>query len=106
MWPTRKDLGFVLCPIIIVESKFKFEYFDSLNSYFNWGTGYSCMNDTKNFRAITDPNLGLIFESKHDRQQILMDPLSRCSRGTTRTEVETDNYDHVVLFDHVVRNKL
>lgn len=64
------------------------------------------MNNTKNFKAVTDPNLGLIFESRHDRQHILMDPLAKCSRGTTRTEVHSSNYDHVVLFDHVVRNKI
>lgn len=64
------------------------------------------MNDTKNFRAITDPIRGLIFESRHDRQQILMDPLAECSRGTSRTVPHSANYDHIVLFDHVIRNKI
>ncbi|XP_037052324.1 cilia- and flagella-associated protein 299-like [Bradysia coprophila] len=82
VWPTKHDLG-----------------------YFNWSTGYSCMNDSKHFKAITDPHLGLIFESRNDRHRILMDPLAECSRGTTRTKIDTPNYAYVVLFDHVVRNR-
>lgn len=64
------------------------------------------MNDTKNFKVISDPTLGLIFESRHDRHQILMDPLAESSGGTTRTRVRSGDYDHVVLYDHVVRNKI
>lgn len=74
--------------------------------YYNWGTGYSCMNDSKNFKAITDPKVGLIFESRKDRHQILMDPLVQPSIGTTRTAIHTDSYDSVVLFDNVVRKRI
>ncbi|KAJ6646105.1 Cilia- and flagella-associated protein [Pseudolycoriella hygida] len=73
--------------------------------YFNWGTGYSCLTNTKNYKAISDPIIGLIFESRIDRRQILMNPSAQCSRGTTRTHVQSDNYGHIILFDHVVRNK-
>lgn len=101
--PTKKDLGFVYTNKFIIR---KITIFDRFYSYFNWGNGISCLNDTKNFKAIADPILGLIFESRSDRTQILMDPLAKCSRGTTRTEVTSSNYDNVVLFDHVVRNKI
>lgn len=74
--------------------------------YYNWRTGYSILNDSQNFKAITDPIRGLIFESRNDRQQIFIDAFGDVGSGSTRTVVKSEYYDHVVLFDHAVRNKL
>ncbi|XP_037052322.1 cilia- and flagella-associated protein 299-like [Bradysia coprophila] len=74
--------------------------------YYNWSSGFSVLNGSKNFRAIADPNQGLIFESKNDRRRISTDPLKNPGHSSTRTVVENSNYDHVILFDHVVRAKL
>lgn len=102
--PRKCDLGFV-------ETTTKRALFKKLLKiltfrFYNWGSGFSVLNDTKNFKSITDPNVGLIFESRHDRHQILVDPHSKPGNGTTRTIVYSPHYDHVVLFDHVVRNKI
>ncbi len=74
--------------------------------YYNWSTGFSILNDSRNFKAIADPKRGLIFESKHDRYQFSIDPLKVPGHGTTRTVVRNSRYDHVVLYDHVVSGKL
>ncbi len=64
------------------------------------------MNDSLNFIAITDPVRGLIFESKHDRQQLFIDPSGDVGSGSARTVVKSNYYSHVVLFDHVIRSKI
>lgn len=83
LWPTPSDLG-----------------------YYNWRSGQSVINDTENYKAITDPIDGLIFISRHDRKHIRVDPsLESPGNCTTRTLVRSDRYDHIVLYDHVVRMK-
>lgn len=59
------------------------------------------------FQTIVDPDVGLIFMNRHDRREIIVDPLAKSpGSNTTRTVIESDLYDHVVLFDHVLRTKL
>lgn len=58
------------------------------------------------FKAITDPVKGLIFINRHDRKHISVDPsLESPGSNTTRSIVYSNRYDHVVLYDHVMRNK-
>lgn len=84
LWPTPSDLG-----------------------YYHWRSGYSVINNTSNYKVITNPIQGLIFISRHDRKHILVDPtLETPGSNTTRTIVYSDRYDHVVLYDHVVRMKI
>lgn len=104
IWPKKTDLGYVLGQANIYEDILI--TVQNYRSYCNWRTGYSALNDSKNFKAITDPFCGLIFESRHDRQQLFTNPLSDPGSGSTRTMVKSINYDHVVLFDNVVRNKI
>lgn len=57
-------------------------------------------------QVITDPVKGLIFISRHDRKHISVDPaLEIPGNNTTRTIIDTNLYDHVVLYDHVMRMK-
>lgn len=78
----------------------------SYRRYYNWKTGFAKMNDSINFKAITDPIRGLIFECRHDRQQIFIDPSGDVGSGSTRTVVKSNYYNHVVLYDHVIRSKI
>lgn len=89
-----------------MHSRISLKFTTPVNRYYNWSAGFSILNDSKNFKAISDPRQGLIFESKCDRHQILTDPLQKLRDGNTRTVVESSNYDHVTLFDHIVRAKL
>lgn len=49
---------------------------------------------------------GLIFESRQDRQRIFIDPSGYIGSGSMRTVVKSNYNKHVVLFDHVIRNKI
>lgn len=51
-----------------------------------------------------DPERGLIFKNRHDRKDLIVDPMAASpGPNTTRILVESPEYDHVVLFDHVKR---
>ncbi|XP_026472482.1 uncharacterized protein C4orf22 homolog [Ctenocephalides felis] len=83
LWPKTNDLG-----------------------YYHWRVGRSTCNDTNNYKAIVDPHRGLLFQNRHDRLIICPDPsLPSPGSNTTRTRIFTDRYEHVVLYDHVVRSK-
>lgn len=82
LWPTKKDLG-----------------------YFNWKSGVSLSNNTKNYKVISDPMQGLIFLNRHDRKVICPDPaLVSPGTNTTRTIIVNSlRYNHCILYDHVLR---
>ncbi|XP_063709026.1 cilia- and flagella-associated protein 299-like [Culicoides brevitarsis] len=82
LWPSKKDLG-----------------------YYNWKTGVSLLNDTENYKVISDPMQGLIFLNRHDRKVICPDPaLETPGVNTTRTVIlDSPRYNHCVLYDHVLR---
>lgn len=83
LWPSVDDLGF-----------------------FNWRTGRSVVNSTDNYKAISDPIDGLSFYCRQDRKHIRVDPmLEDPGVNTKRLVVQTERYDHVVLYDHLMRLK-
>lgn len=83
LWPTTGDLG-----------------------YHNWRTNRSVVNSTDNYKTISDPIKGLSFICRHDRKIVLVDPtLDDPGSNTTRLVVDSDKYDHIVLYDHIVRMK-
>lgn len=83
LWPSTGDLG-----------------------YFHWRTGRSVMNNTDNYKPISDPIGGLCFICRHDRKLIRVDPtLEVPGSNTTRTVVQSERYEHVVLYDHLMRLK-
>jgi len=74
-------------------------------SFYNWETQTSTSNPTPSFQVIADNLVGLLFKNKRDRKVINVDPNSRAGDNSTRTELETDEYMQVVLFDHVTRRR-
>lgn len=101
--PKTSDLGYELTNYYLFCENTSF----NMNCrYYNWQTGLSFMNDSNNFKAITDPVRGLIFECRHDRQQLFIDPSGEAGSGSTRTVVKSNHDNHVVLFDHVIRSKI
>jgi len=47
----------------------------------------------------------LLFKNKRDRKLVNVDPNAPPSDNTTRTEIETDEYLQVVLYDHITRRR-
>jgi len=75
-------------------------------SYFNWETQTSTSNSSPNFQVIAESESGLLFKNKRDRKIINVDPsLVTPGDNTTRTEIETHEYQQVVIYDHMTRRK-
>ncbi|XP_029161596.1 cilia- and flagella-associated protein 299-like [Nylanderia fulva] len=76
-------------------------------AYYHWRTGRTCLNETRNYVPFVDPKRGLLFKNIHDRQTITVDP-AVASPGvyTTRVRIRCPFYEHVILYDHMIRNKI
>lgn len=76
-------------------------------AYYHWRMGKTCLNETRNYVPIIDPKRGLLFKNIHDRQVITVDPTA-ASPGvqTTRVRIHCPFYEHVILYDHVIRSKI
>eukprot|EP00193_Tetraselmis_chui_P019714 CAMPEP_0177779722 /NCGR_PEP_ID=MMETSP0491_2-20121128/16770_1 /TAXON_ID=63592 /ORGANISM="Tetraselmis chuii, Strain PLY429" /LENGTH=222 /DNA_ID=CAMNT_0019299343 /DNA_START=111 /DNA_END=777 /DNA_ORIENTATION=- len=68
-------------------------------SFYNWETQTSTSNATPNFQVVADNAAGLLFKNKRDRKMINVDPRSKPGDNSTRTEIETDEYMQVVIYD-------
>lgn len=75
-------------------------------AYYHWRTSKTYLNGTSNYQPVIDPNRGLQFKNCHDRQVINVDPEAP-SPGvdTTRIRIHSSDYEHIVLYDHVMRSK-
>lgn len=74
-------------------------------SFFNWETQKATCNATPNFQVIGDNEAGLMFKNKRDRKVIDVDPHKRPGDNTTRTDITTDEYLQVCIWDHVSRRR-
>eukprot|EP01138_Halocafeteria_seosinensis_P010937 gb/GECG01011171.1/.p1 GENE.gb/GECG01011171.1/~~gb/GECG01011171.1/.p1 ORF type:complete len:258 (+),score=33.20 gb/GECG01011171.1/:1-774(+) len=74
-------------------------------SYYNWETQTSTSNSSPNFQVIADNETGLLFKNKRDRKVLNVDPKASPGDNSTRTEIETDEYVQVVIYDHMTRRK-
>lgn len=76
-------------------------------AYYHWRNGKTYLNETSNYIPIVDPEHGLVFKNIHDRQLIVINPAAT-SPGihTTRIRIHCPFYEHVILYDHVVRSKI
>ncbi|XP_055600770.1 cilia- and flagella-associated protein 299-like [Uranotaenia lowii] len=82
----------ILCP-----SKFDL-------SFYNSQSDRATHRSSRNFRVMFDRVNGLVFQNVHDRKNIYPDPImGDYGTNTTRSELESDVYDQVALYDHVVR---
>uniref|UniRef100_A0A182P7P7 Cilia- and flagella-associated protein 299 n=1 Tax=Anopheles epiroticus TaxID=199890 RepID=A0A182P7P7_9DIPT len=72
--------------------------------YYNTKTGRNIRNNTRNYQILCDPHQGVIFRNMYDRKDIFPNPLAVTHGTNTKREVvESDLYEQVVLYDHVVR---
>lgn len=63
--------------------------------------------ETSNYAVLADNAQGLLFRNKKDRKTINVDPKAETpGDNTERTVLETDEYEQVVLYDHVTRRKV
>jgi hypothetical protein len=75
-------------------------------SYYNWDSQVTTIDDTANFRSDPNSKLGLQFRNLRDRKVINVNPeIADPGDGTTREEIQCDDYTQVVFFDHQTRRK-
>ena len=74
-------------------------------SYYNWKTHKSTSNSNANFQVISTHDAGILFKNKMDRKIINVDPEDDTGENSTRTEIKTDDYLQVVIYDHMTRRK-
>ncbi|XP_055536603.1 cilia- and flagella-associated protein 299-like [Wyeomyia smithii] len=73
-------------------------------SYYNSRTDKVFKRNSRNYIVSCDPFRGIVFRNIHDRKDILPDPIARYfGTNTTRTELDSNIHEQVVLYDHVVR---
>ena len=54
---------------------------------------------------IADNEAGVLFKNKRDRKVINVDPRAKPGDNSSRTDLETDEYLQVVIYDHVTRRR-
>ncbi|GLV41925.1 uncharacterized protein CBL_00387 [Carabus blaptoides fortunei] len=75
-------------------------------SYFHWRSKSTRKNNSINFKVIIDSVHGLLFQCWHDRKIVNVNPaIGFLGWQTTRTLIPTRKYEHIVLYDHVVRRR-
>lgn len=75
-------------------------------SFYNWETQTSTSTATPNYHVIAENASGLLFKNKRDRKILNVDPkVQTPGDNSTRTQIVTDQYTQVVLYDHITRRK-
>ncbi|KAG1937390.1 cilia- and flagella-associated protein 299 [Pimephales promelas] len=72
-------------------------------SFYNWRTQVAKCNASSNYEVITENPSGLLFQCRNNMKILNVDPEAIPGDGFTRTPVRSDLYEHVVIFDHVIR---
>ncbi|KAI5063278.1 hypothetical protein GOP47_0021825 [Adiantum capillus-veneris] len=75
-------------------------------SYYNWVTLNSCSNSSSNYQVVADSVDGLLLKNKKDRKILSVDPNKEPGDNSTRTTIETDEYQQVVIYDHSTRRRV
>ena len=75
--------------------------------YYHWKMGKVVLNKSPNYEPIINSKRGLLFKNIRDRNIIYVDPyLSFHGVGTSRETIRCEGYEHVVLYDHLLRRKI
>ncbi|CAL8293823.1 unnamed protein product, partial [Gadus morhua 'NCC'] len=73
-------------------------------SFYNWRTQMSTSHSSPNYEVITDQPSGLVFQNKTDRKVLELNPWAASSDNWSRSEVKSDLYVQVVIYDHKTRS--
>ena len=76
-------------------------------AYFNWKTQQARCNNTTNWQVLSESVGGLVFKSRRDRKVVSVDPRAESpGDSSVRTRVSSPSYTQVVLYDHIIRQKI
>ncbi|KAG5897539.1 hypothetical protein JTB14_004314 [Gonioctena quinquepunctata] len=74
--------------------------------YYHWRSGKVVSNDSLNYKVKQNPERGLMFQNRFDRKTINPAPGVDPGANTTRKRIYTELYELVIIFDHVVRQRI
>ncbi len=57
-------------------------------------------------QVLADESAGLLFKNKRDRKIVNVDPRAHPGDNSSRTELVTDEYLQVVIYDHISRRRV
>ncbi|XP_055630607.1 cilia- and flagella-associated protein 299-like [Toxorhynchites rutilus septentrionalis] len=73
-------------------------------SFYNFKTDEVFNTRSANYHVLYDPIRGVIFRNIHDRKDIYPNPIENdVGPNTTRMEIDSDIYEQIMLYDHVIR---
>ncbi|CAL8247810.1 unnamed protein product [Merluccius merluccius] len=72
-------------------------------SFYNRTTQMSTSHSSPNYEVITDNPSGMVFQNKMDRKILELNPWVPSGDNWSRSEVQSDLYVQVVLYDHKTR---
>lgn len=75
-------------------------------SFYNWDTQFISSMASANFEIIADNEEGFLFKCKKDRKIINANPTAFNDDKTVRHMIDTHEYIHVVIYDHILRRKV
>ena len=61
---------------------------------------------SENFELIADNEAGFLFRCRRDRDTININPDAQLNDKTQRFVIDTPEYMHVVIYDHVLRRAM
>lgn len=75
-------------------------------SFYNWDTQFISSVASSNFEVIADNEEGFLFKCKKDRKVININPTATNDDKTIRHVIDTHEYMHAVIYDHILRRKV
>ncbi|EFO61455.1 hypothetical protein GL50803_0021110 [Giardia duodenalis] len=75
-------------------------------SFYNWDTQFVSSLASNTFEIIADNEEGFLFKCKRDRKVINVNPTAVNDDKTVRHVIDTHEYMHVVIYDHILRRKI
>lgn len=73
--------------------------------YYNWRTGQVMTNDSLNYTVVYSPT-GVTFRNRFDRQILNPAPNENQGPNSYRKRISSKDYGLVVIFDHLVRQRI
>ena len=75
-------------------------------SFYNWEASICVLNNSPNFRSDANSAEGIQIRNNRDRKVINVNPEAIVpGDGTSREEIQCDDYTQVVFFDHMTRRR-
>ncbi|KAH0574106.1 hypothetical protein SS50377_24051 [Spironucleus salmonicida] len=75
-------------------------------SFYNWDTQFVSSMASENFELMADNEAGFLFKCRRDRKVINVNPGAVLDEKSVRHVIDTHEYVHCVIYDHVLRRKM